>query len=129
LGVKYYFTRLTSLALVGSFEEYDCVGYTDVLAGIIRFEQRLVPARSGVSPCVNLALGMRSPDYKLGHTSTDSQSEDYIMQAGASCDFMITDTLAMVFDVEYCGIVESLSHLDDMNHGLIGRVSFTSYWD
>jgi hypothetical protein len=129
LGVKYYFTRLTSLALVGSLEEYDYMGYTDVVAGTLSFKQRFAGARSGVSPCVNLALGVRHPDYDLGNGPTDTSSLDYIMRVGAGCDFMISDTLAMVFDVEYCGILESLSRLNDRNDGLIGRVSFTAYWD
>jgi hypothetical protein len=130
LGIKYYFTRMSSLAALGTYENYDYDGSKKVAAATLRFDQRFMPARSGVSPFFNGALGVRFPDYQLPSPPQD-RNRDYILSLGIGCDFMITDTLAMTIGAGYKSILGTLTDIKDItkNDGWIGTVGFVGYWD
>jgi hypothetical protein len=127
LGIKYYFTRMTSLALLGSREEYDAVASRNATAASLAFEQRLLPARSGVSPFVDASLSVRFPDYVLADP-VNRRDHDYVIRLGAGCDFMLTDTLALAFGIDYNSIMKNLSDLTK-NDGWTGTIGFVGYFD
>jgi hypothetical protein len=133
LGAKYYFTRMSSLALTVSHEEYDRMDvYKNVSMADLEFKQRFLGTRYGVSPYFDLAGGVRYGDYVLSINSTSSNSpNDYEVKLGVGCDFMITKTLAITFDVSYMGAFDSFSHLNAIrdSDGWIGTIGFTGYWD
>jgi hypothetical protein len=128
LGIKYYFTRMSSLALIGTYDDYDCDGANKVTAGVLRFDQRFKPARSGVSPFINGAVGVRYPDYQLSNAHEDRSSE-YVICLGVGCDFMLTDTLAMTIGGSYKSFLNSLTDNFTKHDGWIGTVGFVGYWD
>lgn len=128
LGVKCYFSKLTGLSLVGAIEGYDYLGYSDVSSLTARFRHRFSPAREGVSPYVEGWLGMRWPDHAIGDAESEKRGDDYIAKLGAGCDFMLTETLSMVFEGFYCAIIETGSD-DDYEDGWIASVGFAGYWD
>ncbi len=129
LGIKYYFTRLTSLALLGGMEQYDALASKNVTTASLAFKQRLLPARAGVSPFVDAGFGLRFPDY-VPTDPADHSNHDYVIKLGAGCDFMFTDTLALMFGVNYNTILESLN-LSNMskNDGWTGTLAIVGYWD
>ena len=125
IGVKYLVTTLTALSLVGTYEQYDCFGFKDVGAGVLRVEQKFLPPKSGVSPYVKGAFAVRGRDGRLGVAKEDDDSGDMMFQAGAGCEFMLTDSVAIVFDAMWVGVVDS----SDTKAAGLASIGLRAYWE
>ena len=122
LGAKYYFTPLTSLAILGSYTWYDAVGDFEVGAATASIKQRLRSPTRPLSPFLRLDTSVQFVDQLNSYNVL-------VLTATAGCDFMMNDSMAIVFEG---GISES-EKLDDEGFdradGWLLSVAMQYYWD
>jgi hypothetical protein len=122
LGAKYYFTQLTSLAILGNYTWYDASGDFEVGTATASVKHRLLPATEPISPFIRIDTSIQFVDQLNSY-------DVLVLVATAGCDFMMTDSMAIVFEG---GISES-EGLDDNGFdradGWLASVAMQYYWE
>jgi hypothetical protein len=128
VGLKYALSPLTSVALTFTYGlYYDLPGDPDVRTGALTLKHRFVPADRPVAPYIAGTFGYRSLDEAYDGSTTEDYSE-MLGRAALGCDFMLTDTLAIVLE-------GALTHAEDVSGEFetpdtwSGSLGFKGYWD
>jgi hypothetical protein len=121
LGVKRYLFQNTSLALFGSYTWNDADVDYEVGAVTASLKQRLLSASNALSPFVRI-------DSTVQFVDTDDSYKLLVVSAIAGCDFMMTDSMAIVFE----GGTSTSEDLDDgveKDDGWLFSVAMQYYWE
>jgi hypothetical protein len=127
-GLKYYITILTSLSLVGQFGAYyDIAGDPDTRGGTFTLKQRFIPADQALSPYVAGAATYRTIEEAFDGSTTDDYTE---VVAGAllGCDFMLTESLAIVLESGYSHAEEVSGEFETPDAWSVS-LGFKGYWE
>jgi hypothetical protein len=122
LGVKHYLFSPTSISLLGSYTWHDGSSDFDIASIKASFKQRLLPATDPISPYLRGEASVQFVD------EDDSSYEVLVLSAIAGCDFMMTDTMAVVFEG---GISESedIDDGSDREDGWLVSIGMQYYWE
>jgi len=122
LGIKKYFTKLTSAQIVGSYMEYDTSSSYDTAGVTLGAKHRFIEVEEGISPFVTASIGYLS-------INSSSDSEELVETLGAGCEFLITKDLSIVIEAAYVRGDSLSSHGPEYRNGAMGAIYFTGYWD
>jgi outer membrane protein W len=126
LGMKHYFTHLTSLALVGAYTEYDVSYDLDVKAASLSLKHRFISAIEPISPFVTVGATYQTINKPWNDASGDSFSE-LVGKIGVGCDFMMTEDMAIVLSAAYFN-AEDVSDGPNPPDGWMATLSMMYYW-
>jgi hypothetical protein len=97
LGIKYYLFQNLSLALIGSYARYDADAKAEATAATALAKFRLLSADGPISPYV---FGSATAQAESSFSDSDAGDvfPSVVLQAGAGCDFAMTDELTFLFE-------------------------------
>jgi hypothetical protein len=128
LGLKYYISLLTSVAVTGTYGAYyDLPGDPDVRTGALALKHRFVPADEPVAPYLAGVFGYRSVDEPYDGSTTEDYAE-LLVTAVLGCDFMLTDALAIVLEGAFTH-AEEVSGEFDTPDTWSGSIGLKGFWD
>jgi hypothetical protein len=122
LGLKYYFTELNSLALLGHYTDYDDC---DAKAATLFYKQRLWSAKAQISPFGTASATLRDRSTFSDPECDDSVSE-FVFTLGGGCDFAASENLVFSFEGGYAVADESDDGAEDLD-GLVLTFSMVYY--
>jgi len=128
IGLKYYLFPVTSIAVTGSYGEYDLDESPDVREGSVTLKQRLLPADAGISPFLTAGYTVRSAEafselkgddrlYESSHTSSEN-----VIRLGAGLDLSMTDNMVIVIKA----VFNEAETLEDV---WVSSVGMMYYWE
>ncbi len=122
IGLKYYFSRLTSVAALGGYTWNDADDYDyDMGTATARLKQRFMPATNPLSPYIKLETGMQFID-------TDDSDNVWVYRALLGCDISSTDSMAFILEGGYAGS-DNQDDGRDTEDGWIFRLGMQYYWN
>jgi hypothetical protein len=131
LGIRYYVTDMTSLALLAGYEEVDFVAYgEDVVTGTILFRHRLRPAGENISPYLKASWSLRFRETQPGESDLRGDSQDCLLTGGIGCEFMVSDDTGIALEVSCAGAINTEGEEyggEDLALGVIATVSLIAY--
>lgn len=122
IGLKYYFTELTSIAGLGGYMWNDADDYDfNVGEFTARLTQRFIPATRPLSPYIKLEAAIQFVDM----VETDNIA---VYRAFAGCDVLSSETMAFVFEGGYSES-DNLDDGIDTEDGWVVRLAMRYYWN
>ena len=96
LGIKYYLTPVTGLALMGTYRSFN--GGDHITAGTASIKQRIFPSTWAVSPFVDGSASLQSATLSRGFiVDQDESFNEAVFTVGGGIDFLALDEFAFVF--------------------------------
>jgi len=129
LGMKYYFSSLTSLLVEGAYMYYDAPGTFDTVGLNSELKHRLVSANGDVSPFILCAAAIEQADIPASASplAADASFEELILGVGGGCDFVAGENMAFVLEARYSES-RDLSDGFDYADGFTASFALQYYW-
>ncbi len=129
LGLKFYLTKITSLALIASYGEIDFQEGAETRTGTARLKQRFLPSTEDISPFVAGSAAIQEIDAPEGFLSSDGDVySELILKCGIGCDFMLDETTAIVIEAYLAQSEATSSDISDSSDGWTAEAGMSFYW-
>jgi opacity protein-like surface antigen len=129
LGVKYYVTDLTSVALTGHYESWDEPADIGISGATLALKHRLVPAHEVISPFLTAGASMEEMTVEFRGTPAEDSLTQIGIDVGAGCDFMLSDDMALVLQGGYTLTEKVSGGPDDTDDGWHVFAGMAYYWE
>lgn len=127
LGLKYYFTELTSVSVLGSYVNLDNGSDRDIKAGGAQLKHRFVSATEPVCPFLKAGVTYRRRStFSDWEVSDDSVSETAV-DLGGGLELAMNETFSFVIEASYVNAESSDDDASDPD-GWLGAISMQYYW-
>jgi len=123
-GMKYYFSELTSVQILGSYLTGNDDSDLDITGISIGGKQRFMEISDGLSPFLTASLTYRSYD-----EGNDDDEAELLGMIGLGCEWYLTEGLSIVIEGSYLHGESLESHGPELQDGVLAAIYLTGYWD